>query len=278
MAIDPVITPQALRDLESPVSFDCRAGADARKAYAEGHLPGAIFVDLETDLADTSATPEQGGRHPLAAPEVFARKLGAWGVTPERSVVVYDDQGGANAAARMWWMLRALGHERVQVLDGGLSGALAAGYTLTTEVPRPVAQPPYPSQAYRLPVADRHEVDAARSDPQRLVLDVRAAFRFRGESEPIDPVAGHIPGAHNLPFAENLQQGRFKSAEALRAQYQALFGAREGEQIIVHCGSGVTACHTLLALERAGLPAAKLYVGSWSEWCRTPELPVARGA
>jgi thiosulfate/3-mercaptopyruvate sulfurtransferase len=278
MAIDPVITPQALRDLEAPVVFDCRAGADARKAYAEGHLPGAFFVDLETDLADTSGAPAQGGRHPLIAPDVFARKLGAWGVTPERSVVVYDDQAGANAAARMWWMLRALGHERVQVLDGGLSAALAAGYALTTEVPRATAQPPYPSATYRLPIADLREVDAARNDPQRLVLDVRATFRFRGESEPIDPVAGHIPGAHNLPFADNLEDGRFKSAAALRAQYQALFGAREGEQIIVHCGSGVTACHTLLALERAGLPPAKLYVGSWGEWCRNPELPVARGA
>jgi thiosulfate/3-mercaptopyruvate sulfurtransferase len=207
---------------------------------------------------------------------VFAARLGAWGIRPESHVVAYDDQGGANAAARLWWMLRALGHTRVQVLDGGLSGALAAGATLSAEPARPSLAPPYPGAAWSWPTADIDAVEQARHAPERLVLDVRAAPRFRGEHEPIDPVAGHIPGAHNLPLSENLgPDGRFKSAAELRRLYGDLLQGRAPEQLIAHCGSGVTACHTLVALERAGLQGASLYVGSWSEWCRNPDRPRA---
>ncbi|WP_223760444.1 rhodanese-like domain-containing protein [Myxococcus sp. RHSTA-1-4] len=188
-------------------------------------------------------------------------------------MVAYDDQGGMNAAARMWWMVRALGHERVYVLDGGLEGARSAGMTLTTALPDVDERPPYPADTWRLPTADIDEVERARLSPSMRVLDVRAAVRFRGEQEPIDPVAGHIPGAHNVPLSENLEGGRFKSRDALRALYAPILSGSSPEQLIVHCGSGVTACHTLLALQRAGLTGAKLYVGSWSEWCRNPERP-----
>jgi thiosulfate/3-mercaptopyruvate sulfurtransferase len=269
--LDPLISPVELRARPGALLFDCRTGPKAREAYAEGHLPGAVFADLETDLAAPTAHPERGGRHPLPDAARFAARLGEWGVTPASHVVVYDDQGGANAAARMWWMLRSLGHRYVQLLDGGLQAALAEGFTLTRDPAQRSAQPPYPEQAFGWPTADIHEVERARARPERRVLDVRATPRYRGETEPIDPLAGHIPGAINLPFAENLRGGRFKSAEELRDQYLNLLSGVDPKQLIVHCGSGVTAAHTLLALERAGLPGAKLYVGSWGEWCRNPD-------
>lgn len=265
--LDPVVAPRELSSLNSPVLVDCRTGPDARARYVQGHLPGAHFVDLDADLADVG-DPAQGGRHPLPSPARFAALLGTLGITPASHVVAYDEQGGANAAARFWWMLRALGHERVQVLDGGLAAALADGLTSTSEPSPEHEAAPYPAYAFRSPTADIEEVDAARQDASRRVLDVRAAPRFRGEQEPIDPIAGHIPGAYNVPLSENLVDGRFKSREGLSALYAPLLGGLPPEALIVHCGSGVTACHTLLALERAGLGGAKLYVGSWSEWCR----------
>ncbi len=275
MALDPILAPQALFHLERPILLDCRAGVSARTDYDRGHLPGAIFADLERDLAAPTAAAERGGRHPLPAPEVFAATVGRWGIGPETHVVVYDDQGGANAAARAWWMLRALGHAKVQVLDGGLSAALAQGAQLTNEVPPSTPKPPYPTLGYGLPMADIDEVDRARTATSHRVLDVRASARFRGESEPIDPVAGHIPGAINLPYAENLRDGRFRPAKELHASYEELLGDVPAENLIVHCGSGVTACHTLLALDRAGISGARLYVGSWSEWCRNGDRPRA---
>jgi thiosulfate/3-mercaptopyruvate sulfurtransferase len=187
-------------------------------------------------------------------------------------VVVYDEQSGANAAARVWWMLRALGHDKVQVLDGGLAGAQASGLTPTSEASVATSGAPYPALAWQWPTADIERVEEARNDPRALVLDVRSRERYAGKSEPIDPIPGHIPGAANLPLTENLTpEGRFKPEDELKAQYERLLAARDPSQLIVHCGSGVTACHTLLALERAGLEGAALYVGSWSEWCRNPE-------
>lgn len=273
MPIDPIVSASTLRGRSDVTFFDCRAEASA---YAAGHLPGAIHVDLERDLSTPRADPRDGGRHPLPEVRALAARLGALGVTPNTHVVAYDDQHGAHAAARLWWLLRALGHARVQVVDGGLPALQEAGFTLTAEPVTPESAPPYPTRAYQLPTADLAEVDWAREQSDCAVLDVRAAPRFRGEVEPIDPVAGHIPGAHNVPYTENLTEaGTFKSAEALRAQYEAALPGITPERLIVHCGSGVTACHTLLALERAGLSGAKLYVGSWSEWCRHPELPRA---
>ncbi|MBV8519495.1 MAG: sulfurtransferase [Acidobacteria bacterium] len=250
---------------------------DARAAgYEQGHLDGARRANVDEHLSaarDAGADATRGGRHPLPPVERFAAQLGAWGIGPETRVIVYDDQFGANAAARAWWMLRALGHERVDVLDGGLEAATVAGVPVTTHEPHTAPRPPYPATSWQWPIVDRDAVDTLRNDPSWRVLDVRSGERYRGETEPIDPIAGHIPGALNLPFVENLVHGRFKPSAALRRQYEAFLGDIPPERVIVHCGSGVTACHTLLALEAAGLHGASLYVGSWSEWCRNEELP-----
>jgi thiosulfate/3-mercaptopyruvate sulfurtransferase len=200
------------------------------------------------------------------------------GIGADSEVVVYDDKGGANAASRCWWMLRAVGHRRVRVLDGGWAAALAADLPTEAGAAAPVSGPPYPvPDAWLLPTANIEEVASRGDDDAWKVLDVRAAERYRGETEPLDPVAGHIPGADNLFFEDNLgPDGRFLSAEALREKYRALLGQHPPDHLIVSCGSGVTACHTLLALEAAGLSGAKLYVGSWSEWCRS-DRPKAKG-
>ncbi|HWN71221.1 MAG TPA: sulfurtransferase [Haliangium sp.] len=266
-----------LAALEGILLLDVRSGAAGAQAYREGHLKGALHVDLDRDLAAPVTDPKHGGRHPLPDVATFCATLGRLGVSPDSDVVLYDDKGGSNAAARLWWMLRALGHGKVRVLDGGIAAAKAAGLPVTAEpaIPAPVA--PYPATRFDAPVASHRDVDMARQDPTRCVLDVRAAERFAGVHEPLDPVAGHIPGAVNLPLSENLDaDGRFKSADELRAQYSALLAGRDPTRLIVHCGSGVTACHTLLALDRAGMDGAALYVGSWSEWCRN-EWPIGKG-
>lgn len=199
--LDPDAGPNAL---PGAVLLDARTGADV---YAAGHLRGALHADLEHHLSTASepgTDPVRGGRHPLPPLERWRAQVGAWGIGPETPVVVYDDKSGANAAARAWWMLRALGHRAVWVLDGGLQAAMEAGWALSTEVPRPVALGAYPAQAWQLATVDSAAVDALRSQPHARVLDVRAGPRYRGEMEPLDPVAGHIPGAVNLPFTDNL--------------------------------------------------------------------------
>ncbi|WP_257311552.1 sulfurtransferase [Geothrix fuzhouensis] len=249
---------------------------DARQdpaEYAIGHLPGAFHADLNRHLStalDPDHNPALGGRHPLPPVARFAAQVGTWGIGPDTEVVVYDGSGGGNAAARLWWMLRALGHEHVLVLDGGLQAALETGLTLTVERPAADQAAPYPADHWHLPVCGMDVVEAVRRDATRKLLDVRAAERWRGDSETLDPVAGHIPGSLNLAWTDNLRpDGRFKSPEKLRAQYEALLAGTPPDRLTVHCGSGVTACHTLLALEIAGLRGAALYVGSWSEWCRS---------
>ena len=241
--------------------------------FAAGHLPGALHADLNRHLStasDPGHDPTRGGRHPLPPLARFAAQVGAWGIGPETAVVVYDASGGGNAAARLWWMLRGLGHEHIFVLDGGLQAALGVGMTLTVEISHVLQCPPYPVAAWRLPTADADEVEALRRDPTHLLLDVRSAERWRGENETLDPVAGHIPGSLNLPWNDNLEpDGRFKSPEALLTQFEALLDGIPPQRLTVHCGSGVTACHSLLALELAGLRGASLYVGSWGEWCRS---------
>ena len=250
---------------------------DARgSGYADEHVRGAVHAQLERDLSGPADHPERGGRHPLPDVAAFAERLGRWGIGPETEVVVYDDKGGANAAARLWWMLRAVGHERVSVLDGGWQAARAAGLPTDAEPPAIDPLPPYPADRWLLPTAGIDEVAERAGRQGDVVLDVRAAARWRGETEPIDPVAGHIPGSRNLFFGENLDaSGRFLPPADLAAKYRALFGDVLPERVIVHCGSGVTACHTLLALEHAGMPGASLYVGSWSEWCRARWKPDA---
>jgi thiosulfate/3-mercaptopyruvate sulfurtransferase len=267
MALDPVISARDALARHDAVLVDARPDT---RAYAAGHVAGARHAQLERDLAAHVDDAARGGRHPLPAPTVFAATLGRWGITPASHVVIYDDQGGANAASRLWWMLRAIGHTAVQVVDGGFAALRAAGAAITSDEPSAAAAPPYPITALA-GVADVDEVERARGAGDRRVIDVRAAFRFRGDSDPFDPVAGHIPGARNAPYADNLRpDGTFKSADELRAQLGAALDGIAPAQTIVHCGSGVTACHTLLALDRAGLSGARLYVGSWSEWCRNP--------
>jgi thiosulfate/3-mercaptopyruvate sulfurtransferase len=277
MADRPLISPAELGALltdRALVLLDARPSA---ADYAAGHLAGARHAQLDTQLsaaADPGADAARGGRHPLPPLERWLRQLGDWGIGPQTEVVIYDDQAGANAAARAWWMLRAIGHTSVSVLDGGLPAAIAAGLPLSAAAPAISPLLPYPATSWSLPTADVAQVDEVRHASDWMVLDVRSEPRFRGETEPIDPVAGHIPGARNLFFGENLHEGRFKSPDELRQLYEGLLGELPPRRLIVHCGSGVTACHTLLALEAAGLPGASLYVGSWSEWCRN-ELPQA---
>jgi thiosulfate/3-mercaptopyruvate sulfurtransferase len=272
MPIDPVLPASQIPMLrEAVVILDCRPD---EAAYRAGHVLGALHAQLERDLSAPAPEPARGGRHPLPSARDFATTLTRWGVTPNTHVIAYDDQNGANAASRLWWMLKALGHERVQIVDGGLAALRGAGVQVTSVVPAPRAVAPYPATDWQRPRADIDEVDRARGAKDACVIDVRAAFRYRGESEPIDPIAGHIPGARNLPLTDNLHaDGTFKTADELRAMYLGTLAGVAPAQTIVHCGSGVTACHTLLALERAGLAGAKLYVGSWSEWCRNPERP-----
>jgi thiosulfate/3-mercaptopyruvate sulfurtransferase len=268
-----VISAEVLRDLlgagEKIVILDARG---KRADYDAGHLIGAGRADPGEHLssaAEPNANPARGGRHPLPEMGKWQRTLGGWGISPTSLVVVYDDQAGANAAARAWWMLRSVGHHRVAVLDGGLDAARSVGLPTTTAAPAVDIEPPYPARGWQRPTVDLTAVDELRKDPAWIVLDVRSRGRFAGEMEPIDPVAGHIPGAVNLPFAENLRDGRFRTRRALRGLYEGLLGGVSPDHLIVHCGSGVTACHTLLALEHAGMNGAALYVGSWSEWCRS---------
>ncbi|KRA51956.1 sulfurtransferase [Pseudoxanthomonas sp. Root630] len=252
------------------------AAPDAgRQAYAQGHLPGAVHADLNLDLSDLSKTGE--GRHPLPDEAAFARRLGEWGITPAHQVVVYDAGDGSMAAARAWWLLKLLGHERVAVLDGGLAAWRAVGGAETDAIPDIAPAPAYPGRFDMRQCAGADEVVARLHDAAGWLFDARAAERFRGEVEPIDPIAGHVPGAVNLPFAQALRDGRFKPAAELRSLLSPLLGDREASESVLMCGSGVTACHLLLAFEHAGLHGARIYPGSWSGWISDPAHPVARG-
>jgi len=260
------------------IIVDARGGGDAHERYMAGHLKGAIFLNLETDLSMKGSDPANGGRHPLPDAKSFGIVLGNSGITPSTEVFVYDDKAGANAAARFWWMMTACGHRRIRVVDGGLEALRDAGLAIVKGEASPGRmQPPYPTNAWQLPVVDLEQVEAARKDSDSLVIDVRESYRYKGESEPIDLVAGHIPGALNVPYLTNLEaNGKFRSADALAKHFHSAFGERHPRRVIVHCGSGVTACHTLLAMKVAGLPTASLYVGSWSEWSRNPK-PISVG-
>ncbi|GEO07147.1 sulfurtransferase [Adhaeribacter aerolatus] len=273
-----ILNPQELlrlKDATNLVLVDARTGPDAREKYEAEHLAGALFVDLEEELANKKPDAAEGGRHPLPDIEKFAQVLGLLGITPESHVVVYDDKNGANAAARFWWMLRAIGHASVQVLDGGYQAALEAGFPSSAGSEKVVAAPSYPQKGWQLQTVAIDEVDKIREDANYLVIDVREGFRYRGEREPIDLIAGHIPGAVNIPFAGNLDaNGFFLPPDKLKAKYTAALENHEPGNVVVHCGSGVTACHTLLAMDYAGLNIPKLYVGSWSEWSRN-DRPMA---
>lgn len=258
--------------------LDCRfelADPDAgERAWSEGHLPGALYAHLDRDLSGPVTA--RSGRHPLPAPDAFAATLSRWGVTPGLQVVAYDASSGM-FAARLWWMLRWAGHDRVAVLDGGLQGWLAAGGHLDRSVRQREAVAFRP--AWRPAMAlTTDEVAASLGKAGPLLVDARGAERFEGRVEPIDPVAGHVPGAVNHPSSWNLgPDGRFLPPVALQERWRETLGARAPTDVACMCGSGVSACHHLLALEHAGLPGARLYPGSWSEWVRDPSRPVSRG-
>jgi thiosulfate/3-mercaptopyruvate sulfurtransferase len=258
--------------------FDCRfdlARPDAGRAhYGDEHIPGAVYADLNRDLS-VPQTPG-AGRHPLPAPSEFEARLREWGVSGDSVIVAYDD-GNSMYAARLWWMLRWLGHERALVLDGGMRRWMQLGLPLDEAIP---SRPPGDFVANPHPelVVDAQQVLAASGDNALLILDVRAPERFRGDVEPIDAVAGHVPGARNHPFTSSLEaDGRFLPAAQLRAALEQRLGGMPAQRTVAMCGSGVSACHLLLAMDVAGLPGARLYPGSWSEWSSDPLRPVARG-
>ncbi len=280
----PLIAATALRaqlDAGTPLLLcDCRhdladPGAGAR-AHASGHLPGALHLHLDHDLS--APTDGRNGRHPLPSREALAARLAALGFADDLPVVVYDGSGGMYAA-RLWWMLGWLGHREVWVLDGGLAAWQAAGGALQAG-PVAARSPGHftlrPAQHSTLAYP---EVLAGLGKGLRLIVDARAPDRFRGENETLDPLGGHIPGAVNRCFRDNLAaDGRFKPAEQLRAEWLALMGQRDAATLVQQCGSGVTACHNLLAMAVAGLPGSALYAGSWSEWSAQPGAPIATGA
>lgn len=269
--LSPIIDPEDLlkiKDSSAVVLIDARAGINANENYQKEHLKGARFVDLNKDLA-TVENPAYGGRHPLPSLEKFSKVLAKLRISPKSHVIIYDDKNGSNAAARFWWMLRAIEHEKVQVLNGGLQAAIKTGYPTSSEIENFEPAENYSIPEWKLGIADINEVEKARNSNENIVIDVRDKNRFDGLTEPLDLIAGHIPGAINIPFSENLDEnGFYKPAEVLAEKYSKIAGNKNSENIIVHCGSGVTACHTLLAMDYAGLAIPKLYVGSWSEWSR----------
>lgn len=252
------------------VICDVSGGAEAKINYDNAHIDGAIFIDINTQLADIQDDFAKGGRHPLPNIDKFAQALSQLGIDKNSHVIIYDDMAGANAGARFWWMLKAIGHKKVQVLNGGLTYAKQQGVPINAKpVTIQKANTPYPVTAWQLPLVNMAAVEKMANNPACLVVDVRDTARYEGKVEPIDLIAGHIPQAMNVPFAENLDSEKlFLSPDILRAKYEKIFGGTPAQRIAVHCGSGVTACHTLLALDYAGLPMPNLYVGSWSEWSR----------
>jgi thiosulfate/3-mercaptopyruvate sulfurtransferase len=287
MTFTTLISAAMLRDLVGKPEIaiiDCRFDLmnpdGGRRAYLEGHIPGARYADLNKDLsAPITAT---SGRHPLPTPSDFAGTLVRLGVGRATQVVAYDDSGGA-FAARLWWMLRWVGHPAAAVLDGGIKAWVSEGGTLLSgeEKPLPAAKvgPHVSAQADAAAVIGTADLEQRLADPAFLLIDARAGERFAGTVEPIDTVGGHIKGAVNHPFSANLgTDGRFLPAQVLRQAWERRLAGRSPMQVAAMCGSGVTACHNLLSLEVAGLRGAKLYAGSWSEWIRDPRRPIAQGA
>jgi thiosulfate/3-mercaptopyruvate sulfurtransferase len=288
MSFGTLIDASALRELVGKPDvavIDCRFDLinpeGGRRAYLKGHIPGARYADLNKDLS--APVNPNSGRHPLPSPKDFATTLSKLGIGNVTQVIAYDDAGGS-FAARLWWLLRWLGHRPVAVLDGGINAWSAAGGSLESGEEKPL--PPDTAgdgrtspRADGAAVIETAEIAAFLTDPKHLLVDARAAERFAGSVEPIDAVAGHIAGAVNHPFLANLApDGRFLAGPELRRLWDARLAGRKVEHVAAMCGSGVTACHNLLSLEVAGLPGAKLYAGSWSEWIRDPKRPVARGS
>ena len=283
MTYDTLIRPEELQAIAGDPHtriVDCRFSlldpAKGLKDYEAGHLPGAVYADLDKDLAApvTDAT----GRHPLPDAATFVATLEAWGISNDSQVVVYDDASGG-LAARLWWMLRWLGHDAVAVLDGGYAAWTAAGLPVETETPAPEQGDFNASPNSEMTIGAEEVADRLASRDGYILVDARDAARFRGDAEPIDPVAGHVPGALNLPFSLALNdKGQWRSTEELQALWDAQIPPQEDHEWGVMCGSGVTACHLALSARIAGRSEPQLYVGSWSGWLRNPDRPVATGS
>lgn len=277
--MSPIISPSELKNIfqnPSLIILDARAGKNMYQTYLEKHVKGARFIDLDKDLAEIGDDAAFGGRHPLPEIERFAETLAGFGIAENSHVVIYDDKNGANAAARAWWMLRSFGLQNVQVLDGGIQAAEKEGIEFSAGEEIFKKTDLIKTEGWLLPVKTLEDVENELISYFSTVVDVRDAYRYRGESEPIDLVAGHIPGAINIPFSENLdEKGNFLKPEILKEKYIQILKDKP-QHLIIHCGSGVTACHTILALDYAGLPIPDLYVGSWSEWSRREGKEIAK--
>lgn len=275
-----ISTDKLAAHLDDPqwVVIDCRfvlSETEAGRAlYRQSHIPGARYAHLDDDLSSTITA--DSGRHPLPDPYTLAEKLGQWGIDKQTQMVVYDDAFGA-MAVRLWWLLRWLGHEAVALLNGGLPKWQREKRPMDAELPE-VTPKTFEMQVNNALWVDAHTVDSIREHHDHLLIDARAEERYTGMIEPLDKVAGHIPGAINYPYEDNLAfSGEFMSAEELKGEYKDLIGNRNPVNVIHMCGSGVTACHNILAMEHAGLKGSRLYAGSWSEWITRSERPVATG-
>ena len=272
-------------------SFDLMQPHAGRDQYLQSHIPGAVYANLDTDLsakhgvpgahgvvtAGGADQPASGGRHPLPNREKFATWLSSVGFSNDMQAVVYD-RNGANYCGRLWWMLKWAGHENVAILDGGLQAWQAAGGTLASGEEASHFQSNFELGDQGAVLVDAGQVSAQLGRPAQTLIDARAGARFRGEVEPLDPVAGHIPGALNRPFSQNIAaDGKFKPAAELRAEFEALLGGRDPAGVVHHCGSGVSALPNLVAMEIAGLGRSGLYAGSWSDWVSDVSRPVAQG-
>lgn len=273
MRISPIIEVDELLKIykkSEVMIFDVSNSKNAYSNYEAVHIEGAFFVDLNTQLAHINSDISEGGRHPLPKIETFAKTLTDLGISKDKHIVIYDDKNGANASARFWWMLKSVGHEKVQVLNGGLHQAKKTNFPLSSKIESvQTLSEPYLITKWNLPTIEINEVERISENPNYLIIDVRDRERYDGITEPIDLIAGHIPGAINIPFTENLDQnGLFLQPNEIKYKYEKILGDINIENVVVHCGSGVTACHTLLALAYAEMETPKLYVGSWSEWSR----------
>lgn len=263
----PVVLLDASHDL-----FDAQAG---RRAYDASHIPGAYFISMDKEVGGEKTG--QNGRHPLPNRATFVDVMRRFGIDDSTQVIVYDNSQGTHAS-RVWWTLRWLGHHDVAVLDGGIQAWQAAGHLVTADLPASPAAGKFSDRGEGMVAVSYEEVLANLADKKRLVMDARAADRFRGENETLDPVGGHIPGAVNRFYRLNLtEEGTFKSPDQLKAEFKSAIGDRSAQDVIMQCGSGVSACHNLLALEWIGMGSAPLYVGSWSEWCSREGAPIATG-
>ena len=273
----PIISSKQIKNLsaESLIILDARAGKDAYQNYLKKHIKGARFINLDKDLAGIVENAAFGGRHPLHSIEKFAETISNLGISEDSHIVIYDDKNGANAAARAWWMLKSFGLKNVQVLDGGFQEAEKEGFKFSAGEETFEKSKIIDRKEWLLPISRLEDVENELTNNSATVIDVRDSYRFKGESEPIDLVAGHIPGAINIPFSENLDvNGYFLKPEILKEKYLKLL-RNKPEKLIIHCGSGVTACHTILALHYAGFEISNLYVGSWSEWSRREGKEIA---